>query len=43
VLVVVIAVDGVPVPVMHVVDVVIVRHSLVAAARPVLVFVVGVG
>jgi hypothetical protein len=37
VLVVVIAVDGVPVPVVHVVDVLIVRHGLVAAVRSVLV------
>jgi hypothetical protein len=42
VLVVVIAVDGMPVPVMHVVDVLIVRHSLVAAVRSVLVAVLGV-
>jgi hypothetical protein len=43
VLVVVIAVGGVPVTVMHVVHVVIVHHGLVAAVRPVLVLVVGVG
>jgi hypothetical protein len=42
VLVVVIAVDGVPVPVVHVVDVVIVWHGLVAAVRSVLVVVLGV-
>jgi hypothetical protein len=42
VLVVVVAVDCMPVPVMHVVDVVIVRHSLVTAVRSVLVAVAGV-
>ena len=41
-LVVVIAVDGMPVPVVHVVDVMIVRHGLVAAVRSVLVPVLGV-
>ncbi|MGH3300667.1 MAG: hypothetical protein ACRDOK_03105 [Streptosporangiaceae bacterium] len=41
-LVVVIAVDGVPVSVVHVVDVVFVRHGPVAAVRPVLVLVLGV-
>jgi hypothetical protein len=42
VLVVVIAVGCVPVPVMHVVDVTIVRHGLMAAVRSVLVAVLGV-
>jgi hypothetical protein len=42
VLVVVVAVDGVPVPVVHVVDVMIVRHGLMAAVRSVLVAVLGV-
>jgi hypothetical protein len=42
VLVVVIAVDGVPVPVVHVVDVMIVRHGLVTAVRSVLMPVLGV-
>jgi hypothetical protein len=42
VLVVVIAVDGMPVPVVHVVDVMIVRHGLVAAVRSVLVLVLSV-
>jgi hypothetical protein len=42
VLVVVIAVDGMPVPVVHVVDVMIVRHGLVAAVRSVLMPVLGV-
>jgi Mg-chelatase subunit ChlD len=42
VLVVVIAVDGMPVPVVHVVDVLIVRHRLVAAVRAVLVAMPGV-
>jgi hypothetical protein len=43
VLVVVIAVGGVPVTVMHIVHVLIVRHGLVAAVRSVLVLVIGVG
>jgi hypothetical protein len=43
VLVVVIAVGCVPVPVVDVVDVVIVRHGLMAAVRSVLVAVLGVG
>jgi hypothetical protein len=42
VLVVVIPVDCMPVPVMQVVDVLIMRHGLVAAVRSVLVPVVGV-
>jgi hypothetical protein len=37
-----VVVDRVPVPVVHVVDVVIVGHCLVAAVWPVFVFVVGV-
>jgi hypothetical protein len=37
-----IAVDGMPVPVVHVVDVMIVRHGLVAAVRSVLMPVLGV-
>lgn len=41
-LVVVIAVDGVAVSVVHVVDVMIVRHGLVAAVRSVLMPVLGV-
>jgi hypothetical protein len=42
VLVVVVAVDGVPMPVVHVVDVLIVPHRLVTAVWPVLVRVLGV-
>jgi hypothetical protein len=42
VLVVVVAIDCMPVPVVHVVNVLIVRYRLVAAVRPVLVAVLGV-
>jgi hypothetical protein len=42
VLVVVVAVDGVPVPVVHVVDMVIVRHGLMPAVGSVLVLVLSV-
>jgi hypothetical protein len=43
VLVVVAVIGRMPVPVVHVVKVAIVLHGLVAAVRPVLVLVVGVG
>ena len=42
-LVVVVAVGGVPVPVVHVIDVAIVRYHLVTAVRPVLMLVLGMG